>query len=185
MINLLPDETKRQLHAAHTNVTLFKYLAILGVAIAFLSLACTVSYLFLVNNKTADISSVGDSQSTKSIYTIAQKQLNTIVSGLLTAKSILSQQIQYSNVITGIAATLPPGIILSKLTLNNNTISKPIILQANARSADNVPLIKNNFSKSPLFSNYNLQSVTPNIDATSSFPIQIIFSITINKGVAQ
>jgi hypothetical protein len=138
----------------------------------------------LTDSKTADSNLVSDSASTQSIYTIAQKQLSALISNVSTAKTIMNQQVMYSDIITGIASTLPSGIVLSNLTISNSTISKPIIIQAKAKNADNVPQIKTNFSKSQLFSNYNLQSVTPSIDATSSFPIQITFSININKGVA-
>lgn len=184
MINLLPEETKRQLRAAHTNVLLFKYLLVLGAGAAFLSLAFGASYIFLTNNKVAIEKLEDNSQSTVSLYSVAQKQLNSIVSSVTTAKNILDQQVSYSNIIAGIAAALPTGVIIDKLTVDNSTIGKPITLIAKAKSADSAPLMKDSFASSTLFSNYNLLSMTTDVSDPSGFPVQISFSITINKGSA-
>lgn len=184
MINLLPDETKQQLRAAHTNIALVKYLIFLGIAVGFLIMAFAVSYLFLANDKEAIKKLEDNSQSTLSLYSAAQNQLNTIRTNIATAKSIMDQQISYSDIITGIAAALPSGIVIDKLTIDNQTIGKPINIFALGRSAENVPLIKDNFAKSLLFSNYNLISVKTNTGDTSGFPVQISISITINKGTA-
>ena len=184
MINLLPDETKLQLRAAHTNIILVKYMAILGIAFAFLALSCTASYLFLANNKAEKEKLEDNSQSTTFLYNIAQKKLSTIQTNLSTAKTILDHQISYSDIITGIAAAFPSGIKLDKLTIDSSTIGTPMTILARARSASNVPQIKDNFLKSSLFSNYNLNSVITDNSKSSEFPVIISISITINKGVA-
>lgn len=184
MINLLPVETKTQLRAAHTNVLLFKYLLVLGSGVTFLALAFGASYIFLTNNKTAIKKLEDNSQSTVSLYSVAQKQLNSILSSVTVAKNIMDQQISYSDIVTGIAAALPTGIVIDKIVVDNSTIGKPITLLARAKTADSVPLMKDNFTQSALFSNYNLLSVTTNAGDSSGLPVQISISITINKGTA-
>jgi len=184
MINLLSAETKIQLRAAHTNVLLFKYLLVLGTGVTFLGLAFGASYIFLTNNKAAIEKLENNSQSTVSLYSVAQKQLNSILSSVATAKSIMDQQISYSDIVTGIAAALPAGIIIDKLVVDNSTIGKPMTLLARAKTAESVPLMKDNFTQSTLFSNYNLMSVTNNPTDSSGFPVQISVSITVNKGMS-
>ena len=185
MINLLPEETKRQLRAAHTNVALVKYLFFSGIAVAFLVLACITSYLFLNNNKSVANDTTDNDQSNSTSQSTVQKQLDSLTTSISTAKSILREQVSYSDIITGIAAALPSGVVLDKLTLDNNTIGTAITLQAHARSSDNITLLKDNFSKSALFSNYNLISPTTNSSSSSTHPVAISIGITINKVVSQ
>lgn len=184
MINLLPEETKAQLRAAHTNAMLIKYLAFLGLAVAFLVLACGMSYLFLSNNKARIEQLEDNSQSTVSLFSVAQKQLNTIRSNISTAKSIMDQQVSYYDIVTGIAAALPSGIVIDKLNVDNSTIGKPITLLARAKTDNNVPQLKDNFAKSPLFSNYTLNAVTNTAGDSSGYPVQVSITITINKGIS-
>ena len=185
MINLLPAETKRQLRAAHTNAALIKYLFFSGIAVAFLVLACVTSYLFLNNNKSVASNTTDNGQSSSVLQATAQKQLDSLITSISTAKSILREQVLYSDIVTGIAAALPSGIVLDKLTLDNNTIGTAVTLQAHARSSDNTSLLQDNFSKSALFSNYNLISPTTNSSSSPGYPIAISIGITINKGMSQ
>lgn len=181
MINLLPDKIKKQIRAARTNVELVKYFTFLGFAVAFLALACSVTYIFLVSSKKP----TDDSQSGTVSPLSVKGQAEVISTNLSTSKSILGQQVVYSDVIMGIAAALPQGIILDKISLNDSTFGTPITLTAYARSTDNVPIIKENFDKSQLFTNYNLISNAPDSTYSADYPIKISFSITIKKGLAQ
>ncbi len=182
MINLLPEETKKQLHAAHTNVLLVKYLGFLGIAVAFLVITCGLSYLLLSNNKSKLEQLEENSQSTVSLFSIAQKQLDTIHTNISNAKNIMDQQVTYSDIITSVAAALPTGIIIDKLTVNNASIGKSMVITAHAKTADLASQLKDNFAKSPLFSNFVLQSVTNTNSSQSAYPVVVSISVTIIKG---
>ena len=164
---------------------MIKYLFFSGIAVAFLVLACVTSYLFLNNNQSVATGNKDNDQSNSVLQAAAQKQLDSLSLSILTAKNILREQVSYSDIITGIAAALPSGIVLDKLALNNNTIGTAITLQAHARSSENISLLKDNFSKSALFSNYNLISPTTNLSTSSTYPVAISIGITINKVVSQ
>ena len=182
MINLLPDETKKQLRAAHSNVILIRYLVILGAAATFLVLAFAVSYYFIFNIKSANNTADNNSQSTTILYSSAKKQLTALQSSLSTAKNILNQQISYSDVITNIATILPSGIVINKLTLTNNLTGPIATFKALATSANGAAEIKENFTKSLLFSNYS-ETITNNQNDPSGFPVQVSISVTLNKGI--
>jgi len=185
MINLLPDDVKKQISAARTNIMLVKYIIVLGFAIAFLALACTMTYLLLINNKTIAEKIIENSQFKNTPYSLAKKQESSLRTSLSTAKSILDQQILYSNVITGIGAALPTGIVLDTLSLNSSTFGTPITIKAYARSADDVTKLKENFQNSTLFSNFSVTSLTTNQSDSSGYPVTISISTIINKGAAQ
>jgi Tfp pilus assembly protein PilN len=171
MINLLPNGTKQQIRAARTNAILLNYIIFLGLAIIFLALACAATYLILTNEKN---SATNQPKTTQSSQTDNQS----------TAKDILDQQISYSNIITGIAAALPSGVILDKLSLSNNSFNMPLTLQFYARSTDDAAKLKDNF-KSTLFSNPSIQSTLTDSNGPSGYPNKITISVTINKGAAQ
>lgn len=186
MINLLPDDTKQQLRAARTNTVLIRYVIFLVFAVIFLGLACGTSYFILSTSKTDAEKIIASDQTKNGSYVSVLNQINAIAANISKAKSILAQRISYSDIITGLAAILPPGVILdSPLTLTNDMIGTPITLKARAQSAGDETALKANIQKSLLFSNYSLQSLTTNSSDLTGYPVLISIGITINKSVAQ
>jgi len=181
MINLLPDETKASIRAARTNTTLIKYLIFVGFSSLFLAMACATSYLILNDSKTNAEKTISNVQTKNSSYSPVTKKADEFVLNLSKAKVILDEQISYSEIITGLANSLPSDVILeSPLSLSNDTIGAPMPLRAYAKTSNSEPTLKSNFQKSSIFSNYSLQSVTNN-SGSSDYPFLISFNITINK----
>ena len=176
MINLLPNETKQQIRAARTNSILVKYIIILSFAVTFLVLASAATFLFLLNMEEIQKSSTKTSQSS-----VSQPSVN---SQSTVARDILNQQVSYSNIIMGIAAALPPGVILDSLLLNDSTLGAPLTLQLHASSDDDVSKLKDSFTP-PLFSNPSVGSATDDKSGPSGYPVKVTVSVTVNKGVAQ
>ena len=175
MINLLPYDTKQQIRAARTNVILLNYIVFLTLGVVFLAIACATVYLVLLNIQTVNDNTAKTSQSTNS------RSVNNFESNLLIAKSILNQQISYSNIIIGIATALPTGTTLDSLSLTNNTFDSPTTLHLHTPSNDLTELEKNFKNNPTLFSNYNLKLIGQK--DSSGYPVTI--NITISKGVAQ
>ena len=185
MINLLPDQTKQQIVAARTNVKLTKYIIFLGFAIAFLALACTTTYFILENNKTEAEKIIASGLNKAITYSSVNKKADAFRDNLATAKSILDQQTSYSDIVIGIGAALPSGVIIDELSVNNNNLGTPITIKARARSADDVAKLNNSFASSKLFSNFSVQSLATSSSDSSSYPVAISISLTVNKGVIQ
>lgn len=185
MINLLPIEIKRQIRAGRTNTALIRYIVFLGISVAFLISACFMSYLILTSSKTAAEKLITINQSKNSSTSVITGQANSIIASLTTAKDILDQQTNYSDIITGIGAVLPSGIILDSLSLTNDTIGMPITLRAHARTTDDVASLKTNFQQSRLFSNFSLTSLTAGSNSSVGYPVVISVGITINKSTTQ
>ena len=186
MINLLPEETKKQLRAAHNNVTSLRYLTFSSIGAGFLAMACIVSFFFIQNTSSTGQTS-SSSQSTTSLFNTAKNQLSKLNSDISTARKILDLQINYSDVITEIANALPTGMVLENLTIDNTTVGTPTTLQIDARSADGQELLKANFqsSRSPLFSNFIITSTTPNPNTKSSYTTKFTCTVMIKRGVIQ
>lgn len=184
MINLLPDNTKRQLRAARTNSSLIKYIMFLILSVIFLASVSAGSYLILNNSKTAAEKNIASSQTKSGSYLSVLNQANAISQNILQAKGILDKQISYSDIIIGLAKTLPEGVIINTLSLSDSTIGTPITIKALGKTSDDSTLLKTNMQKSTQFSNYNLKSVSTDPNDTTGHPILISFEITINKGVS-
>lgn len=184
MINLLPDETKRQTRAARINESLIKCMIFLIISVIFLGSASWASYMFLFNSKTDAQKTIATNQGKADSYASVLKQANDVTSKLNTAKTILDQQVSYSKIITGIASVLPSGVVIDSLTLTNETLGTPLILKARAKTTGDVAELKANIQKSLILSNYNLQSLSSNPTDTTGYPVLISIGITINKSAA-
>lgn len=177
MINLLPNDTKKQIRAARLNVVLFRYIIILGLSATFLVLACTTTYFFIDSNN----KNYGTISKTEHSPTL-QTPTNAPQDNLTTSKQIFDRQLSYSDVITKIASILPIGTSLRSLDLNDNSFGAKTNLQIYALSENLQTKISDNFQNSAnTFSDYEYQSSTPVSDSPSNYNFIINISITINK----
>jgi Tfp pilus assembly protein PilN len=184
MINLLPYESKKQIRAARSNVSLVRYLILIGVSMVFLAGFSATIYVVLVQTKASAENTTTTNESKESSYSAAEAEATTFRANLATTKTVLDQSVSYSNVMIAIAGALPAGVIIDSLTLSPATIGVPIALEAHAQNNDEALLLKKNFSESPLFSNVSIQSLSSDGDTDSNYPVAITLSVTINKVAA-
>jgi len=186
MINLLPDDAKKQIKAGRTNVILMKYLFTLGISIAFLAAISIGSYFVLLGTKTNAEAIMSNNTSNTNAYSTVQAQAASLRSSLSTVKTILDQEVVYTKVITNIASSIPTGVVLESLTLSPTTFGQPVTLQAHAKTTDAAIALKQQFQSSPLFSGVTFQSLSSATTALSDgYPISVTLSLTINKGAAK
>lgn len=189
MINLLPDDTKKQIKAARLNSILVKYLFILLFASAFLILSCLGVYILLINSKpkaatSHQTSSTSSSQSNQSEYSIAKSQLDTITTNITNSKALLQNQVSYSNIIVSIGENLPPNVVLANLSLSNTNLGTPIVLSAKAKSSSDVAKTKDSLQKSQIFTNVGIQGEKTIPNDSTGYPISFSINLTINKSAA-
>ena len=179
MINLLPEDTKKQLRAAHYNVILLECIVFLGVGILFLGIACGVSYIYLKNSDT--------SGSDKSTYAVAKKQLDSIKNDISTTNNILSERISYSSVVIAIAAALPANTTINQLSITSNISNTTATFQVNGSASVTTESLKADFSptKSPLFAGFNaLSASSSNLSDNANVNAAINCTLNINKGIS-
>lgn len=181
MINLLSYDAKRQFRAARMNVVVLRYVIILGIATVFLTLACGVTYLFL-ENMTPYVKPASGTVSSNPL-----QQAEALRTNLATTKSILDQQVNYSDAVIGIDTVLPIGTVLDSVISNDGSTSLKILAKSEGIEQTKSTL-QDNFNKSPLlFSNYKFVSTSPTSspDVSSQYPVTINVSITISRGATQ
>lgn len=186
MINLLPDDSKKQIRAARSNVILMNYVVIIILAVVFLVGVFAAVYIVLTNTKSNAETVIKDNRSRTTSYGTVQQQTAALKQGLASSKLILDQEVVYSKVLTGIAGAMPSGVVINNLTLTPTTLGSPITLQAYAKTTADALELKDSFQKSPLFSNVSFQSLTPGVASIASgYPIGISLSLVINKSAAK
>lgn len=184
MINLLPDDAKVEIHAARTNVTLVKYIFVLGLGAVFLCLISVAVYFVLMNTQAAAEATVAENASKSTAYSSVQAQSNSLKASLAIAKTILDKEVDYTKVLTGIARVMPAGVVLDTLSLSPTTLGTPITLQAYAKTNSDALALKDSFKKSPLFSSVTLVSLASSTGQANGYPISVSLSLIINKGAA-
>jgi Tfp pilus assembly protein PilN len=186
MINLIPDDTKKQIRAARSNVTLFNYIIIIFLALIFLFGVFAALYTVLTNTKLNAENVITDNRKRITSFNEVRQQAGVLTQSLAMAKAILDKEIAYSKVLTGIASAMPAGVVLSNLTLDPSTLGSPITLQAYARSTSDALKLKDSSQSSPLFSSVSFQTLSTGVSgAVSGYPIAITLSLIINKDAAK
>jgi flagellar basal body-associated protein FliL len=89
VINLLPDEAKRQIKAGRTNVVLVRYIIFLIFAVLFLVAILVAVYLLLMSNKATAEQAIKVDSSKDTSYLSVQAQADSLRANLATSKSIL------------------------------------------------------------------------------------------------
>ena len=180
MINLLPPEEKRQLHAARSNTLLVRYNILLLGVVAFMGIAVAVTYVYLTTAQQNAKQTISNNNAKVGQYATVNDQAALFRQNLATAKQILDNEVTYSKAVLEIAQLIPSGVVLDTLTLDSQTFGTETTLTAQARGYANAIALKDSFSKSTLFTNVHFQSITSS-STQSDYPVTVNLSITIKK----
>ncbi len=182
MINLLPYETKSEIRAARSNVTLMKYIFVVLAGVAFLAAVAGGVYTILMSTKSSAETIIQGNQSKTNSISASQSQAASLKASLANAKSILDQEIRYSDILTKIGSLMPSGAVIESLNLTPDSFGKPTTLTIHAKSTDDALAVKDKFQTSPLFSNMSFVSIAnDNSGQTTGYPITAVLNVTINK----
>lgn len=185
MINLLPLEEKRQIRAARSNVLLLRYTILTACSMAAIGLLVGASYLIMNVTKANAEATIANNAAKANTYSSVQNQAQTFRANLLTAKTILDKEVNYTNVIIAIAQTLPPNIILDSLDLDAKTFGTPFVLSAKAKSYEDGLALKKALENSTVFSNISIQAMSQTAGSTDGYPVDVKLNATINKQVTK
>lgn len=189
MINLLPKENRRQLHAMRQNNLLVRYvmgatftlIAVIGIHIG--------TYALL---KAAENSGENNSRHTQAQvekYKTVEKEAKEYAANLATAKQIFENKIPYTDAIINLASQLPAGVVLNEVPLDQGRINQPTTLVARAKSMEAALQLKDDFNDSPIAKDVSIASVnsgsaaggaSPSPEGSSSddYPFSVTLNIT-------
>lgn len=181
MINLLSNDNKDDIRAARANVFILRYTAIVLIAFLFISAALYTSYTVLGNTMRSADELIASNDVKADVYSETKQQVDALSGKLTEAKSILDQEVRYSEVLVKIGQLLPAGTVLGNLTLTSVHFSGTALdITAYAKSTEEASQVQTRFQNSPLFSNVSLKS-TDTAQGIAGYPVTVSLSVTLNR----
>jgi Tfp pilus assembly protein PilN len=186
MINLMPDNAKKQLRAARVNVLLVRYMGIIFLAFLFLVFILFGSHL-LLNQTKASSQQLIDANDTKAeVYQATKTQVDALSAQLSEAKAILDVEVLYSKVLINFAQQMPAGTIIDKLSLESSSFSgTPLTLKVYAKSTDDAVALRDRFQTSQFFKDVSFQTITDNSGGIEGYPISATMTLTLDRKITQ
>lgn len=181
MINLLPNDEKREILAGRTNRLLVRYNILLVVVIIMTLAAFGFVWLYLENIRNSSQEKIEQNEISSRQLLSKQQSINTFRSNLNTAKTILDKQINYSAILLKVASTIPSGVVLDELTLDPSTIGKPTVLNARARSEAALLKLKESFSESSFYSDAHFDTITRTSSDNDKYPYHVTMTVTFTR----
>lgn len=184
MINILPDDKKKELRAAHSNVTLTRYLLVLLGSAGFLILMSFVVYAVLDDTKRSAEQVIAINEQGDSPYASVLTRANSLRSELSNAKSILDSEVRYSKILSSIAKLMPSGTIIDSITLSDKILTTSTTLTVYARDTDTAIKLRSNFEESPVFTSVSFQGINTS-SSLAGYNVSATVNVSISKGAGQ
>mgnify|MGYP003606722857 CR=1 FL=1 len=185
MINLLPDDTKRDIKAARMNVTLLRYNFFTLFAIIILAAFCFMFYILLRATQSNAETTSNDNNIKAAAYSDVRKEAEDYRNNLAIASKVIDKGADYTSTIFAITELLPEGVILDGINLNATDFGQQTAFSAHAKNYTQASKLKENFQSSKLFSNVYFQNLSEGSasgsTAGSNYPITITISAKLNK----
>lgn len=181
MINLLLPSTKKELRAARLNAVLLNYCYLILLIILVTTSILGIGFFLTWQERTVADDMNAKNQQSVLAYSGTKKAAEDFRSDLKQAKLILGNQISMFDLITRIAALMPPGVILSNLSLGTTSFNTPLAVSAKAQNYAAAIQLKDNLIKSHIFDSVSIINTTTNVvlDPRQD-PIGAAYPIAIN-----
>lgn len=185
MINLMPDNAKQEIRSARLNVVLGRYIIVILFAFGFLVLLLAGSYIVLTQTKQSAQRLIDANGTKADVYSTTKAQVEALSSSLSQTKTILDQEVLYSNVLMNIGQQMPAGTVLSSIALNTASFTgTPVTLKAYAKTTDDAVALREKFQSSPIFTNVNFDSVSDSA-GINGYPVGVSMTLTVTRAATQ
>lgn len=181
MINLLSTDRKGEIRAARANVLLLRYMAIIGLAFAFIAGAVYISYSVLQVTMNNAEQLVESNDVKADVYSETKQQVDELSVRLNDAKVIADQEIRYSSVLVKIGQLMPAGTVLGDLKLETNSFNgTPVQITAYAKSTAEASQLQTQFQGSALLSQVSLIG-TETDKGIDGYPVLVSLTAVFNR----
>lgn len=162
MINLLPPDIKKQIRAARVNVILVNYCLLITATALLLGMVFVVGFWADMNDRAVAEKARHDNDVAAQAYGETRTQAETFSKDLGVAKTILANNVSFSQLILDIASVVPQGVILNTLSLDSTAATaaanndSPIDISGRAKNTQAIINLKNSLEASPIFENVSI-----------------------------
>lgn len=185
MINLLPDQNKKDLQAGRTNLLLVRYNILMLGTLAFTIVAIAVLYFYLTTAKAAATQAIANNKAKAGEYAQVEADAAKFRANLATAKEILDKEVVYTSMILKFSKLVPSGVVFDTLALDPKSFGTATVLTAHCKTADDATKLKEAFQNSEIFSDVHFQSLTVSEGDASGYPYTVALSVIINKAAIE
>ena len=181
----MPDDAKKEIRSARTNVVLTRYIVVIILAFSFLVLLLEGSYVVLTQTKMSAEQLIEANDTKAGVYNSTKAQVDELASRLSQAKTILDQEVLYSKVLMNIGQQMPAGTVLENITLDSNSFAgTPVNLKAYAKTTADAVTLREKFQATPIFTNVNFNSVSDSA-GIPGYPVSVSMTLSITKAATQ
>ncbi len=181
MINLLPDDVKRDIRAARMNVVLVRYMLLTFSMLILLVGFCLLFYVILHATQSKAVTTNEDNTVKAASLSSVRKSAEDYKNNLTLAGKILDNGVNYTSVIFAMTKLLPSGVVLDGINLSAADFGQQTTFSAHAKTYDKAKELKQNLQNSKLYTNVFFQNLTDSGVASSAYPITVTISAKLNK----
>ncbi|MBI2007848.1 hypothetical protein HYU82_00320 [Candidatus Saccharibacteria bacterium] len=162
MINLLPNDYKLGLRYGRLNIRLSQWLGISALMIAGLVLILGVGWLYMgqqIKDLNRSIATTEGQLKTQNLEGV-REQADEISQNIKVINKVLGREIRFSSLIQDIGKVMPPGAVLTTLTLSEK-VTGAVDLNASVTNSDTAAQIAVNLSdpKNNIFAKVDIVNV--------------------------
>lgn len=179
MINLLSREHITQLRAARLNIILRRYVVLFVFVALLIAAAFGAGYYVLYSEEKSAKRLGAEYEAARVEYAEDMKKSQEFTSNLTAAKSILANEVLFSDVVFAISQSLPSGTVLQSLNLETSTLDKPLALQLVTTSYDEAVATKDAFEKSPYFEKSQIVSTRLITEPKDQYDTELSLTVTL------
>ena len=183
MINLLPPELVARLRFSHQNAALRRWLGIFVLATIGLIFILGFGWIYIDQqnknlNRNLEVTKL---QLQAQDLDGTQKKAKDISGNIKVINQVLSREIRFSDLISQIGSVMPPGAILSSLTLNK--VDGGLDLSASAKDYTSATQIAVNLSdpKNEIFDKVDIVNINCPADSNNFYPCSASFRALFSK----
>lgn len=182
MINLLPEETKKQLKAARWNVILVRYIFVIVIAFGFITLVSYASSILLAQTRSSADSLIESTDTNAPEFAETQAQINELSTTLSGARTILDSRVSYAELLRTIGGQMPEGTVMRELEIPEAALNgQAVTVEILAETTEAAATLRERFQSNPRFQSVNLESISETGGETG-YPVTATLSFTITRG---
>lgn len=176
MINLLPTNNQKDIKARRSSFIFFKYIIVIGSAVAFLILASLTTNIFLSIAKNTENSTDTSNSELASV----ELELSAYKTNISQAEQILNNQVSYSRLLLNLASLLPSGSIIRQIDVNESSIQSSFNIEFMLKPEVNKDQLANSLKSSGFVRNFEI--VSEQSDTTSDYSSIVNTRLTVDTG---
>lgn len=164
MINILPEDIKKQIDYSRRNVIARKYLVVICLIILVTGAALGVSHVYADRQIAEYEESLQERTAKAKQYKDLESSVDKLNSQIRTIEALLAQRPQFSVLLEDLAAVLPTGSYLNGIQLSEE-IDQPLQLTITVPSQNQSVRVRNALLQSPHISSADIQSISQKSDS--------------------